>query len=73
MTTIPLQDQPKPQGVGWGGIDTRLDVVATRAPEASRKDSHPQAILKLLPHNSFNYRVTYKLQPKNLNGKQLKF
>ena len=67
MTTIPLQDQPKPQG-GWGGIDTRLNVVAKRAPEASRKDSHPQAILKVLPHNSFNYRVTYKLQQKILNN-----
>ena len=44
-------------------IDLRLGAAALRAPAASRKDSRPQAILKLRPRNSFDYRVRYEPQP----------
>ena len=40
----------------------RLGAAALRAPAASREDSRPQAILKLRPRNSFNYRVRYEPQ-----------
>ena len=43
-------------------INPRLGVAALRAPAASREDSRPQAILKLQPRNSFNYRVRYEPQ-----------
>ena len=46
-------------------IDLRLGAAALRAPAASREDSRPQAILKLQPRNSFDYRVRYEPQ---LNG-----
>ena len=44
-------------------IDPRLGAAALRAPAASREDSRPQAILKLRPRNSFDYRVRYEPQP----------
>ena len=43
-------------------INPRLGAAALRAPAASREDSRPQAILKLQPRNSFNYRVRYEPQ-----------
>ena len=43
-------------------IDPRLGAAALRAPAASREDSRPQAILKLQPRNSFDYRVRYESQ-----------
>ena len=46
-------------------IDLRLGAAALRAPAASRKDSRPQAILKLRPRNSFDYRVRYEPQPES--------
>ena len=47
-------------------IDPRLGAAALRAPAASREDSRPQAILKLQPRNSFDYRVRYEPQLKTL-------
>ena len=47
-------------------IDPRLGAAALRAPAASMVDSRPQAILKLRPRNSFDYRVRYEPQPKTL-------
>ena len=44
-------------------IDPRLGAAALRAPAASIVDSRPQAILKLRPRNSFDYRVRYEPQP----------
>ena len=46
-------------------INPRLGTAALRAPAASREDSRPQAILKLQPHNSFDYRVRYEPQVIN--------
>ena len=46
-------------------IDPRLGAAALRAPAASMVDSRPQAILKLRPRNSFDYRVRYEPQPRN--------
>ena len=43
-------------------INPRLGAAALRATAASREDSHPQAILKLQPRNSFDYRVLYEPQ-----------
>ena len=43
-------------------IDLRLGAAALRAPAASREDFHSQAILKLQPRNSFDYRVRYEPQ-----------
>ena len=43
-------------------IDPRLGAAALRAPAASMVDSRPQAILKLQPCNSFDYRVRYEPQ-----------
>ena len=43
-------------------INPRLGAAALRAPAASREDSRPQAILKLQPRNSFEYRVRYEPQ-----------
>ena len=43
--------------------DPRLGAAALRAPAASMVDSRPQAILKLQPRNSFDYRVRYEPQP----------
>ena len=43
-------------------IDPRLGAAALRAPAASRENSRPQAILKVQPRNSFDYRVHYKPQ-----------
>ena len=43
-------------------IDPKLGAAALRAPAASREDSRPQAILKLQPRNSFDYRVRYEPQ-----------
>ena len=45
-------------------IDLRLGAAALRAPAAFMVDSRPQAILKLRPRNSFDYRVRYKPQLK---------
>jgi len=47
-------------------IDPRLGAAALRAPAASMVDSRPQAILKLRPRNSFDYRVRYEPQPKDM-------
>ena len=47
-------------------IDPRLGAAALRAPAASMVDSRPQAILKLRPRNSFDYRVRYEPQPNTL-------
>ena len=47
-------------------IDPRLGAAALRAPAASMVDSRPQAILKLRPRNSFDYRVRYEPQPNSL-------
>ena len=47
-------------------IDPRLGAAALRAPAASMVDSRPQAILKLRPRNSFDYRVRYEPQPNHL-------
>ena len=58
------QDQAAPPG-GFG-IDSRIGAAAPRAPAASREDSHPQAILKLQPRNSFDYRVRYVPQLSSL-------
>ena len=44
-------------------IDPRLGAAALRAPAASMVDSRPQAILKLRPRNSFDYRARYEPQP----------
>ena len=44
-------------------IDPRLGAATLRAPAASMVDSRPQAILKLRPRNSFDYRVRYEPQP----------
>ena len=43
-------------------IDPRLGAAALKAPAASMVDSRPQAILKLWPRNSFDYRVRYEPQ-----------
>ena len=51
----PTQDQPAPPG-GFG-IDSSIGAAAQRAPEASREDSCPQAILKLHHPNSLDYRA----------------
>ena len=48
-------------------INPRLGAAALRAPAASREDSRPQAILKLQPRNSFDYRVRYEPQPVELH------
>ena len=50
-----------PQG-GIVGLDPRLVAATTRAPAASREDSCPQDILKVQPHNNFDYGVCYKPQ-----------
>ena len=49
-------------------INPRLGAAALRAPAASREDSRPQAILKLQPRNSFDYRVRYEPQLNCLPG-----
>ena len=56
-------------------IDPRLGAAALRAPAASMVDSRPQAILKLRPRNSFDYRVRYEPQPNFFlyNTRDLKF
>ena len=48
-------------------IDPRLGAAALRAPAASREDSRSHGILKLQPRNSFDYRVRYEPQLKNLS------
>ena len=53
-------------------IDPRLGAAALRAPAASMVDSRPQAILKLRPRNSFDYRVRYEPQPRNVSISQQK-
>ena len=52
-----------PYPKGGLGIDPRIGAAALRAPTASKEDSRPQAILKLRPRNSFDYRVRYEPQP----------
>ena len=44
------------------GIDPGLRGAATRVPAASREDSHPQAILKFRPPNTYDYRLRYESQ-----------
>ena len=53
-------------------IDPRLGAAALRAPAASMVDSRPQAILKLRPRNSFDYRVRYEPQPKSVGQRAAK-
>ena len=65
MTTTPPQDQPTPPE-GFG-IDTRIGAATLMALAASWEDSRPHAILKLQPRNSFDYRVRYEPQLKNLS------
>ena len=43
-------------------INPRLGAATLRAPAPSREDSRPQAILKLQPRNSFDYRIRYESQ-----------
>ena len=57
---------------GGFGIDPRIDVAATRVPAASKEDSHPQAILKFQPRYSFDYRVHYEPQLKQIVTAELK-
>ena len=64
MTTTQPQDQPTPLG-----IDTRLSAVALRAPEASREDSRPQAILKFQCPSSLDYYG--KIDGCSLDGSSL--
>ena len=45
-------------------IDQRLSADTVGAPTNLQEDSHSQAILKLRPPNSFDYRVCYEPQPK---------
>ena len=52
MTTTP----------GGFGIDPRLGAATLRAPEASKEDSHPQAILKFHHPSSLDYRACHLLQ-----------
>ena len=59
----PTQDQPAPPG-GFE-IDPRIGAAATRAPAASKVDSHPQAILKFHRPSSLDYRARYGLPVKN--------
>ena len=64
MTTTP---PPWPTCTpGWCRIDPGLGAAATRVPAASREDYRPQAILKLQPRNSFDYRVRYEPQLNNI-------
>ena len=57
MTTTPPPGPTRtPRGVG---IDSRLGVVALRAPAASRENSRPQAILKLHRPSSLDYRARH--------------
>ena len=42
-------------------IDSRIGAAATKAPAASREDSHPQAILKFHHPNSLDYKVCREL------------
>ena len=65
------QDQPAPPE-GFG-IDHRLGAAALRAPAASGEDSHPHAILKLQPRNSFDCRVQYEPQLRDLLTCTLRF
>ena len=58
-TTLPPEPTYTPRGVV---IDPRLGAAALRAQAASKEDSHPQAILKFQPCNSFYYRVRYEPQ-----------
>ena len=50
--------QPKTNLHPSGGfeIDSRIGAAATRAPAASKEDSHPQAILKAHRLSSLDYR-----------------
>ena len=60
-TTLP----PGPTRTPWGfGIDPRLGAADLRAPAASREDSRPQAILKLLCPSSLDYRAHRRLPVK---------
>ena len=56
----PTQDQSAPPR-GFG-IDSKIDAAALRAPAASREEYRPQAILKLKPRNSFDFRVRHEPQ-----------
>ena len=69
MTTTP---NPGPTRAPEGfGIDPRIGAAATKTPAASREDYRPQAILKLQPRYSFDYRVRYEPQ-LNLNNNSQK-
>ena len=45
-------------------IDHGLSADTTEASAVLQKDSRPQAILKLQPPNSLDYRICYEPQPK---------
>ena len=51
------------------GSDHGLSVDATVAPAILLEDSRPQAILKLRPPNSLDYRVRYEPHPSTLDIK----
>ena len=59
LTGVLLTITPEHAQTGWCRIDPGLGAAATRVPAAFRKDSHPQAILKFQPRNSFDYRAHY--------------
>ena len=54
------QNQPAPQE-GFE-IDSKLGAVPLRAPEASREDLRPQAILKIHRPSSLDYRASHVFQ-----------
>ena len=59
MTTAP---NPGPTRASWGlSIDSRIGAATTRAPAASKVDSHPQAILKFHHSISLDYRAHHGL------------
>ena len=71
MTTTPNRDQPTPPGEFE--IDFRTGLATTRAPEASKEDSHPQAILKFHRPSSLNYRAQHGLPVRDICIWQTKF
>ena len=58
----PTQDQPAPPE-GFE-IDSRIGAAALRTPTASKEDSRPQAILKVRPPSSLDYKARHRPQTK---------
>ena len=67
----PTKDQPAPPG--GIGIDPRLGAPALRAPEASREDSCPQAILKFHHPGSLDYRARHGLPIQKIQSYWISF